>query len=67
VPIKKTAIVVNSNVALFIGATTGRVTSSIGAGKQILGARSSNSASVAAATSTVTVTINYPHAQGQIT
>lgn len=63
--IKKNATKINSNVALFISSTTGRVTATAASGKQILGARSSNSASVVSATSTVTVTINYPHMQGQ--
>jgi len=67
VPIKKTAIKFSPNVAVYIGATTGRISSSAGAGKQVLAARASNSATVASATSTVTVTINYPHAQGQVT
>lgn len=67
VPIKKTATKVNSNVALFISATTGRVMATVACGKEVMGARSSNSASVLSATSTVTVTINYPHMQGQIT
>lgn len=67
VPIKKNATKINSNVALYISATTGRVTAAAACGKQILGMRSSNSASVVSATSSVTVTINNPHMQGQIT
>lgn len=66
-PIKKTAVKVSPNVALFISATTGRVMSTVACGKQVLGIRASNSATVASATSTVTVTINNPHMQGQIT
>jgi len=61
VPVKKTAVVVNSNVALFISATTGRVMSTAASGKKIVGMRSSNSASVVSATSTVYVTMQYPH------
>jgi len=37
------------------------------AGKQVLGARSANLASVAAGVSTIIVSINRPHMQGQIT
>lgn len=65
VPIKKTATKVNPNVAVFISATAGRIFATATSGKQVLGARSSNTATVASATSTVTVTINSPHAQGQ--
>lgn len=65
--IKKSAVKINPNVALYISSTTGRVQSAAACGKQVLGVRSSNSATVASATSTVTVTINYPHMQGQIT
>lgn len=66
VPIKKTAVKVNPNVALFISATAGRLMPTVASGKQVLGVRSSNTATVASATSTVTVTINNPHAQGQV-
>lgn len=65
--IKKTAAKINPNVALYISSTTGRVTATAACGKQVLAARSANSATVASATSTVTVTINYPHMQGGIT
>ena len=64
--IKKTAVKVSPNVALFQSATTGRVTSAVATGKQILGIRSGNTATVASATSTINVTINRPHNQGQI-
>lgn len=67
VPIKKAATKINSNVALFISSTAGRVQATAACGKQVLGVRSSNSATVLSATSTVTVTINNPHMQGQIT
>jgi hypothetical protein len=36
-------------------------------GKQVLGARSANLATVASTVSTVIVSINRPHLQGQIT
>lgn len=67
VKVKKTAVKVNPNVALYVSATTGRLMSTAASGKQVLGLRSSNSATVASATSTVTVTMNMPHMQGQTT
>lgn len=67
VPVKKTAVKVSPNVAVYISATTGRIMPTAASGKQILGARASNSATVASATSSVYVTINYPHCQGQTT
>jgi hypothetical protein len=48
--IKKTAVVVNPQVAIYQSATTGRVMPTAASGKQILGARSANLASVLAAT-----------------
>lgn len=65
--VKKIAVKVNPNVAVYVSATAGRITSLAASGKQILGARASPTATVASATSTVTVTINYPHMQGQTT
>lgn len=62
--IKKTATKVNPNVAVYLSATAGRIMATAASGKQILGARSNNAATVASATSTVTVLINRPHAQG---
>jgi len=38
-----------------------------GSGKEILGARTANAATVASATTTVTVVMNRPHLQGRIT
>lgn len=64
--IKKTAVKVNPNVAVFQSATTGRIMSTAASGKQVLGARSANAATVASATSTVVVTVNRPHMQGQV-
>jgi len=64
--VKKTAVVVNPQVAVFQSATTGRVMSTVASGKQIVGARSANLASVLAATSTVVVEINRPFMQGQV-
>lgn len=61
VPVKKSAAAIAPNVGLSISATTGRVFTQVAsAGKAILGARASNSATVATATSTVTVTLQYP-------
>jgi hypothetical protein len=67
VPVKKTAVRVNPNVAVFLGTTSGRVGPASGSGKQVLGARTMNTATVASATSTVLVQINRPHLQGQTT
>lgn len=67
VKVKKTAVKVSPNVAMYISATTGRLMSTAASGKQVLGLRASPSATVASATSTVVVTINHPHAQGAVT
>ena len=65
--IKKTAVAVNAQVAIYQSATTGRVMATAASGKQILGARSANLATVASATSTVVVSIDRPHMQGAVT
>lgn len=64
--IKKTAVKINPNVALFISATTGRVFSTATTGKAVLGCRSANTTTIASATSTINAIIDRPHAQGQI-
>lgn len=64
--IKKTAVKVNPNVALYLSGTAGRVMPTAASGKQILGCRSINAATVASATSTITAVIERPHAQGQV-
>lgn len=64
--IKKTAVKISPNVAIWISGTAGRIFATATTGKQILGARSNNATTIASATSTVTVLINRPHAQGQI-
>lgn len=46
--------------------STGKV-GSVSSGKQILGARTANAATVASATTTVNVVINRPHLQGRTT
>lgn len=63
--IKKTAVKVSPNVALFISATAGRVMPTVASGKELLGARSANAATVLSATSTITAILDRPHAQGQ--
>lgn len=63
--IKKTAVKVNPNVALYQSGTTGRLMPTAASGKQALGTRSVNAATVASATSTVLAQINYPFLQGQ--
>jgi len=65
--IKKTAVAVAPQVAIFQSATVGRVMATVAAGKQLLGARTANLTSVTSTTSTVIVSINRPHKQGQIT
>ena len=46
--------------------STGKV-GATGSGKEILGARTANAATVASATTTVNVVLNRPHLQGRIT
>lgn len=64
--VKKTAVKVNPNVAMFISGTAGRVFPTATTGKAILGARSANTATIASATSTINMILDRPHAQGQI-
>lgn len=64
--IKKTAVAVNPGVAVYQSATTGRIMPTAASGKQLLGARSANLASVASTVSTVVVSINRPHLQGAV-
>lgn len=66
VPVKKTAVKVNPKVAMFQSATAGRIFPTTASGKQVLGARSMNTATVASATSTVLLEVNRPHMQGQV-
>jgi hypothetical protein len=63
---KKTAVAVSPQVAIYQSATVGRVMPTVATGKQLLGARSANLATVASGVSTVIVSINRPHKQGQI-
>jgi len=65
--VKKTAVAVNAQVPVYQSATVGRVMPTAASGKQVLGARSANLATVASTVSTVIVSINRPHLQGAIT
>lgn len=64
--IKKTAVKVSPNVALFQSGTTGRVMSTVASGKELLNARSVNTTTVASATSTINALIQRPFLQGQV-
>lgn len=64
--IKKTAVKVNPNVALYQSATAGRVMSTAASGKQLVNARSLNAATVASATSTIIALIQRPFLQGAV-
>jgi len=61
----KSAVVLAANVAIAVS-STGKVGAN-SSGKQILGARTANTASVASATTTVQVILNRPHLQGRTT
>jgi len=65
--VKKTAVATNAQVAVYQSATAGRIMATAASGKQILGARSANLATVASTVSTVIVSINRPHLQGAVT
>jgi hypothetical protein len=63
--VAKSAVVLAANVAIAVS-STGKVGAN-SSGKQILGARTANTASVASATTTVQVILNRPHLQGRTT
>lgn len=65
--IKKTAVAVSPQVAVYISGTAGKIKSTAASGKQIVNAKAANLATVASGTSTVTVLINRPFAQGAVT
>ena len=65
--VKKTAVATNAQVAVYQSATVGRIMATAASGKQVLGARSANLATVASGVSTVIVSINRPHLQGAVT
>jgi hypothetical protein len=62
---KSTGLSLATNVAIGVN-SIGKVGTSA-SGKQILGARTANTASVASATTTVQLILNRPHLQGRIT
>lgn len=64
--VKKTAVATNAQVAVYQSATVGRIMATAASGKQVLGARSANLATVASGVSTVIVSINRPHLQGAV-
>lgn len=65
--IKKTNTLFTAGVVVYQSATAGRVMSTSTSGKQMLGARSANLASVTTTTSTITVSLDRPHMQGRVT
>lgn len=62
--VKKTAVAVGPQVALYLSGTAGRVKVIASEGKAIVAAKSANLASVTSTTSTVIVQINRPSLQG---
>lgn len=64
VPVLKTAVAVTPQSAIYISATAGRIYVTSSTGKQILGARSQNTATVTAGVSTVNVYLNYSALEG---
>jgi hypothetical protein len=62
---KSTGITFAVNVALGINSVA--KVGAVASGKQVLGARTANSATVASATTTVNVVMNRPHMQGRVT
>ena len=61
----KTATSISAKVG--VGVTSIGKVSASASGKEILGARSANAATVASATTTLTIVINAPHMQGRTT
>ena len=62
----KTAVGVNPAVRLYVSTTAGRLRSTASAGREILGARSANLATISAGVSQVLVMLDRPSLQGQI-
>lgn len=62
---KSTGVAIAPTVALGVN-STGKV-GNVASGKQVLGARTANAATVASATTTITVVVNRPHLQGRVT
>jgi hypothetical protein len=65
VAVKSTGVAIAPTVAVGVN-STGKVGNSA-SGKQILGARTANAATVASATATVTIVCDRPHLQGRVT
>jgi hypothetical protein len=63
----KSAVAVTPQAKVYISGTTGRLMPTSASGKQILGAKYANLATVTSTTSTATVLISRPTTQGQIT
>ena len=61
---RKTGVALAPNVA--IGVTSAGKVALTSSGKEILGARSANTATVPSATATVAIVINRPHLQGRV-
>ena len=64
--VKRTAVSTNPQVAVYQSATTGSIMPTAASGKQILGARAANLATVASSVATLIVSINRPHKQGAV-
>lgn len=65
--IAKTATQVTAQVPVYQSATVGQIMPTAATGRQIMGARSANLATVTTTTGTLIVQIDRPHLQGQIT
>jgi hypothetical protein len=63
--VKKTTVAIAPKVAVGIGGVG--VLGNTASGKEVLGARSANTATVVSATTTINVVLNRPHAQGRVT
>lgn len=63
----KSAVAVTPQAKVYISGTTGRLMPTSASGKQILGAKFANLATVTSTTSTATALISRPTCQGQIT
>lgn len=60
----KSAVSINPKVAFGVS-SIGKI-GAVASGKEVLGARTANAATVASATSTITVVVDRPHLQGQV-
>lgn len=61
----KTAVAISPDSRVWLSGTAGRVFATATSGKQVLGARTVNAATVVSATSTILVSIQTPFVQGQ--